>query len=135
METKTIDGKEYTKVGITGLSINGEDKENSFSFNDLDNQGQIFFDIKIDSGAYANGNSFTSSSLDMKNLKSNNIIISDKPLAKSSIDTSNTIQSSNRNVNNSNDNKSHKTYNKINYWYYAIFATALTGLLYFIFIK
>ena len=30
METKIIDGKEYTKVAIKDLSINGEKNDNSF---------------------------------------------------------------------------------------------------------
>lgn len=137
METKIIDGKEYTKVGITELSINGENKENSFSHNDLDNQGQIFFDIKIDSGAYVDELSFSPSSLDTKNLElNNNIKISDRPIANTSIDTSNYTEISTDNVDNSNDNKSPLiNINKINYWYYVILAMALAGLLYFIFIK
>ena len=136
METKIIDGKEYTKVEITELSINGENKENSFSFNDLDNQGQISFDIKIDSNTDIDPNSLATNSLDIKNLELNkNIRIVTEPIAKTSMDTSNYKEYSTDNVDNSTDNKSPLVNKKINYWYYAIFAMALAGLLYFIFIK
>lgn len=136
METKIIDGKEYTKVGITELSINGESKENSFSFNDLDDQKQISFDIKIDSNTDIDPNSLATNSLDIKNLELNkNIRIVTEPIAKTSMDTSNYKEYSTDNVDNSTDNKSPLVNKKINYWYYAIFAMALAGLLYFIFIK
>lgn len=136
METKIIDGKEYTKVGIKELSINGESKENLFSFNDLDDQKQISFDIKIDSNTDIDPNSLATNSLDIKNLELNkNIRIVTEPIAKTSMDTSNYKESSTDNVDNSTDNKSPLVNKKINYWYYAIFAMALAGLLYFIFIK
>ena len=48
METKIIDGKEYTKVAIKDLSINGEKNDNSFSVDNLNNQNEISFDIKVD---------------------------------------------------------------------------------------
>lgn len=137
METKIIDGKEYTKVEITELSINGENKENSFSFNDLDNQGQISFDIKIDSSTDINPDSFATSSLDIQNIElNNNIKISSEPIAKAYIDTYSNKKYFTENVDNSKDKKSHLVNNnKINYWHYVILAMALIGLLYFIFIK
>ncbi|MCC3863929.1 MAG: hypothetical protein E6356_05155 [Terrisporobacter othiniensis] len=66
METKIIDGKEYTKVGIKELSINGEKSENSFSSNDIDNKGEISFNIQIDYDVENNPTSSTTDSSDNK---------------------------------------------------------------------
>ena len=137
METKVIDGKEYTKVAITELSINGENKDNSFSSNDLDNQGQISFDIKIDSNTDINPNSFVANSLNLKNLElNNNININDNPIAKTFVNTSKNTEYSTKNEDDSDDAKSNLVDDKKNsYWYYFSLATALVALLYFIFIK
>lgn len=90
METKIIDGKEYTKVGIKEFSINGEKKENSFSSNDIDNQCEIYFDIKIDYNADDNSTSFTTNSLDSNSTKLNNSIkISSEPTVKTSTSNEN----------------------------------------------
>ncbi|MEW9078261.1 hypothetical protein [Terrisporobacter glycolicus] len=62
METKIIDGKEYTKVGIKELSINGEKSENSFSLNNIDNKGEISFNIQIDYDTENNPTSLTTDS-------------------------------------------------------------------------
>ncbi|MCC3867753.1 hypothetical protein [Terrisporobacter mayombei] len=64
METKIIDGKEYTKVGIKELSINGEKSKNSFSLNDVNGQGEISFNIQIDYESENNPASFTTDSSD-----------------------------------------------------------------------
>lgn len=137
METKVIDGKEYTKVAITELSINGENKDNSFSSNDLDNQGQISFDIKIDSNTDINPNSFVANSLNLKNSElNNNINISDNPIAETFVNTSKNTEYSTKNEDDSDDAKSNLVDDKKNsYWYYFALATALVALLYFIFIK
>lgn len=136
METKIIDGKEYTKVGIKELSINGEKSENLFSLNDINNQSEISFDIQIDYNVENNPTSFTTNSLDSKNIKlNNNIEISDIPTPKTPIDTShNTDTSSSKNISNSSSNSSSKEH-KIDYLYYVICALGLAGLLYFLFIK
>lgn len=47
METKIIDGKEYTKVAIKDLSINGEKNDNSFSVDNLNNQNEISLILKL----------------------------------------------------------------------------------------
>ena len=72
METKIIDGKEYTKVAIKDLSINGEKNDNSFSVDNLNNQNEISFDIKVDYNTDNNPATFTTSYLDDKNTKTNN---------------------------------------------------------------
>ena len=71
METKIIDGKEYTKVAIKDLSINGEKNDNSFSVDNLNNQNEISFDIKVDYNTDNNPATFTTSYLDDKNTKTN----------------------------------------------------------------
>lgn len=137
METKVIDGKEYTKVAITELSINGESKENSFSANDLDDEGQISLDIKIDSNTDINPDSFVANSLNVKNIElDNSINISDNPIAKTFSNTSNYSEYPDENVDNSNDDKSTLVDNKkISHWYYLGLIAVLATSLYFLFIR
>lgn len=129
METKIIDGKEYTKVGIKEFNINGEKKENSFSLNDINSQGEIYFDIKVDYNADENPTTFTTNSLN-NNIKLDSFIkISSEPVIKNPIDTSHNIDTSTNNE----DVSAAK--HKVNYWYYVICAICLIGFLYFMFIK
>lgn len=47
METKNIDGKEYKKVNINKLTVNGEVKEN-ISAIDIDEYGKLTIDIDLE---------------------------------------------------------------------------------------
>ncbi|WP_455539464.1 hypothetical protein [Terrisporobacter sp.] len=118
MEIKVINGKEYTKVGIKQLSINGENRENSFSLNDVDNQDQISFDIKIDYDLNNNDTStFPTNPLNTKNLKPNNKIeITSKPANTISSTTDNLVD-----TNSDTPTSKHKT----SYLYYVICAVVL----------
>lgn len=132
METKIIDGKEYTKVGIKEFNINGEKKENSFSLNDVNGQGEIYFDIKVDYNADENPTSFTTSSLNNNNnnIKLDSFMkISSEPVVKNPVDTSHNIDTSASNEDTS------PAKHKINYWYYVLCAIGLVGFFYFLFIK
>ena len=123
METKIIDGKEYTKVAIKDLSINGEKNDNSFSVDNLNNQNEISFDIKVDYNTDNNPATFTTSYLDDKNTKTNNHVkINSEVSGNTPLPTSSVSENS--------DKK-----NKINYWYYVILGIGLVGVIYFLFIK
>ena len=123
METKIIDGKEYTKVAIKDLSINGEKNDNSFSVDNLNNQNEISFDIKVDYNIDNNPATFTTSYLDDKNTKTNNNVkINSEVSGNTPLPTSSVSENS--------DKK-----NKINYWYYVILGIGLVGVIYFLFIK
>ena len=123
METKIIDGKEYTKVAIKDLSINGEKNDNSFSVDNLNNQNEISFDIKVDYNTDNNPATFTTIYLDDKNTKTNNNVkINSEVSGNTPLPTSSVSENS--------DKK-----NKINYWYYVILGIGLVGVIYFLFIK
>ena len=123
METKIIDGKEYTKVAIKDLSINGEKNDNSFSVDNLNNQNEISFDIKVDYNTDNNPATLTTSYLDDKNTKTNNNVkINSEVSGNTPLPTSSVSENS--------DKK-----NKINYWYYVILGIGLVGVIYFLFIK
>lgn len=149
METKIINGKKYTKVKIQSCSINGKNKDNSFSANDIDKNRKISYDIKVDynfkqAKNYDNTKSLDNNSKEPRKDKDLDIKISTKS-SNSNLSTQSITPNIEANFNeDSTKNKTsfdrdNSTNNKVsiknNYLYYIILFLGLVGCLYFIYIK